>query len=334
MRFYDPLAAQLAALPDTSFSFSNFVAFFQPVRSPLEIDASTAPQPRAAVFIVSEGYFPMLGIELRRGRNFAASDRAGAEPVVIVSESLARQIAPGGNALGQRIRGEPFRRLQETNAGNSETPVWRTIVGIVADVRHTYEDAESRDIYVPFAQAPNRFTTLLVRTSMAPARWAEAVQAAGSAVDPNVFVAPAPPLSEAVDRQLAGPRFLLSLLSAFAVSAVLLAFIGLYGVTAYAVRQHERDIAIRIAIGATPRSIVRLFLRGAGFVIGVGIAAGLFGAMALSQLLESQLHEIEPYDPGTLAAGCILLAIVGLLATWWPARRAARIDPMLVLRSE
>jgi ABC-type antimicrobial peptide transport system permease subunit len=288
----------------------------------------------AAAFTVGEGYFATLGIEVRRGRNFLVTDRAGAEPVAIVSETLARQIAPEGNAVGRRIRGDAFRRIQESPSGERETEPWRTIVGVAADVRQTYVDDDLRDVYVPFAQAPSRFGALLVRSSLSPARWPETIQSLVNAVDPNVFVGESPSLPAAVERELSGPRFLLSLLTGFAVGAVLIAFIGLYGVTAYTVRQRERDIAIRIAVGASPRSIVRLLLTGASWVLGGGLLGGLLGALALSRLLMSQLHGVAPFDPWTLFAGCLILAVIGLLATWWPARRAARIDPMQVLRSE
>jgi ABC-type antimicrobial peptide transport system permease subunit len=155
-----------------------------------------------------------------------------------------------------------------------------------------------------------------------------------ASIDPNVFVGPAPSLSVQADDILAGPRFVTAVLTVFALFAASLALLGIYGVTAYAVQQREREIAIRMAIGATAGAVIRMFLRNSGKVLLIGISGGVFGGTAVSRILQSQLHGVERFDPWTLAVTCILLVTAGLFATWLPARRVARTDPMTALRAE
>jgi predicted permease len=327
-RFYDRLEEQLGAIPNLSFALSTFVPFWEPPKRPLETDHADKSDLRASITAAGPDYFRTLGIGLREGRAFMPTDRTGAESVVVISESLARTLAPHGSALGIRIRtsewsetGEPLR-------------VWRTVVGVAHDVHQTHADIDLKDAYIPFAQTTTRFASVYIRANGSAEQWLERLRTVVASIDADVFVGPAPPLSVQADEILAGPRFVTAVLTAFALFAALLALLGIYGVAAYAAQQREREIAIRIAIGATAGTVIGMFLRDSGKVLLVGIAGGVFGGAAVSRVLQSQLHGVERFDPWTLATTCILLTTAGLFATWLPTRRAACTDPMTALRAE
>ena len=194
------------------------------------------------------------------------------------------------------------------------------------DVRQTYTDDDLRDVYLSFSQAPSRFASMYLRTDQAVSSWLPAVRGAIAQLDPYVIVNASGALA-AEDRQLAGTTFLTSMLTGFAAFTVFLALLGIYGVTAYAVQQREREIAIRMALGATGDTIVRMFLKEVGVVLAAGVAGGLFAAVVVARMLEQQIHGVKPLDPSTFAATCALMITTGVLATWWPARRAATRSP-------
>jgi putative ABC transport system permease protein len=327
VRFYDRLEEQLASIPNLSFAVSTFVPFWEPPKRPLETDHDSA-ELRASITAAGPDYFRTLRIGLSAGRAFTPVDRTGAEPVIVISESLARTVAPQRSALGTRIRttewsdtGEPLR-------------VWRTVVGVAHDVHQTHADVDLKDAYIPFAQASSRFASVYIRAEGSSQQWLETVRTVVGAIDPKVFVGPAPPLTVQADDILAGPRFVTAVLTVFALFAASLALLGIYGVTAYAAQQREREIAIRIAIGATAGTVIRMFLRESGTLLLIGVVGGVFGGTAVSHLLESQLHGVERFDPWTIAVACVFLITAGLLATWVPTRRVARTDPMTALRAE
>jgi putative ABC transport system permease protein len=326
--FYDRLEEQLAAIPNLSFALSTFVPFWEPPKRPLETDHHDNAELRASITAGGPDYFRTLGIGLREGRAFTRVDRAGAEPVVIVSESLARTLAPDGSVLGTRLRttewpdtGEPVR-------------VWRTVVGVAHDVHQTHADVDLMDAYTPFAQTTTRFGSVYIRANGTSQQWLETLRTIVASIDAGVFVGPAPPLSVQADDILAGPRFVTAVLAVFALFAALLALLGIYGVTAYAAQQREREIAIRIAIGAAAGTVIRMFLRDSAKVLLIGIAGGVFSGIAVSRVLQSQLHGVERFDPWTIAVTCVFLVTAGLFATWVPTRRVARTDPMTALRAE
>ncbi|MGH9852011.1 MAG: ABC transporter permease [Blastocatellia bacterium] len=330
-RFYERLNQQLSAFPDAPFALTNFIPFYEYPKQAVEVDGRDGNGSSASVMAVSDGYFALLGINLRQGRGFTAEDREGAEPVAVISETLARRLWPegdAGSAVGQRIRAaeQPDRNVRA---------VWRTIVGVVRDARQTHVDVDLNDIYIPFFQAPSRYAPLYFRTDRPTSLSLDALRALCAEIDPDVLltggVTGEASLAREAERQLAGPRFLMSLLTGFALFAALLAIIGIYGVTAYGVRQREREIAIRVALGATPSAIVRMFLRQSGLVLAIGIGGGLFGAAAVARMLTNQLHGVQPFDAVTLLGACAFLAVAGLLATWWPARRAAAQNPLASL---
>jgi ABC-type antimicrobial peptide transport system permease subunit len=219
-------------------------------------------------------------------------------------------------------------------SNESPAPVRRTVVGVVKDVRQFYADEDLTDLYVPLLQSPGRFASLFARGAGPPASQLPALRQALKEIDREVALDSPRPLPAFIDDQLASPRFLASLLSGFALFAALLALLGVYGVIAYAVRQREREIAVRMALGADPRTVLHLFLRQGAVVIAIGIGAGILGARAMARTLESQLHGVRAADPLTLIAVSFVFAAAGLVAAWWPARRAARTDPASALREE
>ena len=219
---------------------------------------------RAAVQGVNDRYFAALEIPILAGRAFTGSDRIGSEPVALVSDTVARRLWPGGNPIGRTIV------IPQDQEEGEPVPVARVVVGVVRDVRQLPSDEDLADVYVPAFQAPGRFVVALIRTAGAPDAWLPQVRAAFRDIDPEIAVQRSRPLLIAMNEATSRPRFLAWLLSSFAAIAALLALIGAYGVIAYAVRQREREIAVRLAIGADPSRITRLFLRQGSGILGRG----------------------------------------------------------------
>jgi predicted permease len=323
-RFYERLRERLEETTNAPFAFTNFIPFYEYPPQTFEVGAGANERRNASVMAVSEGYFDLLGIRILQGRGFTAADREGAEPVAIISETLARRLWPQGDAVGQRIR-------PAEQADRNVLSVWRTVVGVARDARQTHRDIDLNDIYLPFMQAPSRYAPLYLRTDRPTSVWLESARATVAELDREVLITNENTLDREAEKLLAAPRFLMSLLTGFAVFAALVALLGIYGVTACAVQQREREVAIRIALGATPGAILRLFLRQGGLVLATGIVGGLFAATAVAKTLASQLHGVQPFDAATMVGACAVMAAIDLLAILWPARRAARQDPTQAL---
>ncbi|MCA1649070.1 MAG: ABC transporter permease, partial [Acidobacteria bacterium] len=286
----------------------------QPRVHPIEGAPSTRQtQTRVGIHAVTGGYFATLGIPVIAGRAFVASDRLGAEPVAIVSEALAQALWLGRSAIGGRV-------LVPQNAEQGG-PIQssRVIVGVVRDVAQDPADEDPLDVYVPLLQVPQRFAVAIVRTSGSPGGWLAPLRSAFRDIDSEISLTRARPLQELVDEIRSRPQFLAWLLGAFATIAAFVAIVGVYGMIAYGVRQREREIAIRIAIGANPRQITRLFLREGCIVVAAGLALGILAALATGRLLESQLAGVGPRDPLALATAVAAFGAAALFAVWWPA---------------
>ncbi|HJR59921.1 MAG TPA: ADOP family duplicated permease [Vicinamibacterales bacterium] len=331
LALFERMAARLAAVPGAesvgmTTAWPLQQAGLRPVETPP--DAPDHAATRAAVQGVNDAYFTTLDIPIVAGRAFTRSDRVGTDAVALVSETLARRLWPGGNPLGRLIVVP-----QDQDRGEA-VPITRVVVGVVRDVRQVPADEDLADLYVPVFQAPGRFAFVLIRTAGAPGSWLTPIRAAFGDVDPEIAVQGGRPLLSDMNQATSRPRFLAWLLGSFAAIAALLALVGAYGVIAYAVRQREREIAVRLAIGADPARITRLFLQQGGSILLAGLLLGLAGALAAGRLIESQLYGVTPRDPLALASTVLAFATAGLLAIWWPARRAAATDPALALRSE
>jgi hypothetical protein len=306
---------------------SAFPPFYPANTHPFEVAGTQTHRSPVGLSRVGPRYFELYGVPCRQGREFTPADRVGGESVAVISETLARDLWPDESAVGHQIR------VVEGDLPGASLGPWRAIVGVVGDVRQGYEDSDLRDIYLPFLQVPSRFGSVHVWTERPLSFWRDAVQTAATTLDPYVIVnAGGTIVSE--DRQKAGTHFLASILGGFASFSVLVAVLGIYGVTAYAARQREREIGVRLAVGATRGAIQGMFLKEGAGVILFGVGLGLLGALGTVRILEHQVYGVEPMDLATLVAGCLVMTAVGLATVWWPAHRAAQGDLMAALRTE
>jgi len=271
---------------------------------------------------VTPGYFATLQIPLRQGRDFTDADIEGRPRVAIVNEAFVRRLSPDVSPLGRRLADS----LGET----------QEIVGVVGDVTLASLDAEQRPtIYVPFAQLAVGALTFVVRTSgPEPEALGRTVASVIREIDPNQPVSDIRPLDDVVSRSLVRPRVASAALGLFAAAALLLAAIGVYGVVAYGVSQRRAEFGVRLALGAQPGDVVRLVLRQSLVMVLGGVVAGAALAVPLSTTLRTLLFGVGPGDPLTLAAVAALLVGAGVLASYLPARRGTRVDPVSALRAE
>ena len=274
---------------------------------------------------MSDGLFTTLQISLRRGRMFSVQDGADAPPVAIINESMARQLWAEEDALGKRFR----------LGGAASTAPWFTVVGIAGDVRRRgFEEEPSAQMFEPLAQNPSRLATLLVRTSSDPIGIAAAIQAAVRRVDNRAPAYGVGPLSSRLATFQAERRFQTSLLGAFSMLALVLASIGIYGVIQYSTATRTREIGVRMAVGAQRSDIFRMII-GEGLKLSlIGVALGVFGALWLSRLGSSLLFGVAPTDPVTYAGVAALLTAVAIAGCYFPARRAASVNPIAALKYE
>jgi predicted permease len=273
--------------------------------------------------VVGGRYFQAMEIPLRSGRFFNAEDIGGKTPVVMIDEFMAEQLWPGQDAVGKRI-----------HMVESEEP-WLTVVGVVGRVKHESLDSDPRiAFYLAQTQYPTRALTLVVRSHGEPSALSPAIKQELRGIDPDLSMYSVRTMDERVAESLAQRRFSMLLLGLFAGAALALATIGIYGVMAFLVNQGTREIGIRMALGATRHEILKLVvLKGMTLAVS-GVVIGLAAALVLTRLMRSLLFGITAADPATFGAIALLLTLVALLATYFPARRAARIEPILCLRSE
>jgi predicted permease len=288
---------------------------------------------QSALGIVTLDYFTTLRMPLRRGRFFNVDDRRGAPRVMIVNESAARGLFPGEDPIGKRVA---------CCEGSPEDPSWKTIVGVVADVRSNGPAADARpEFFLPMAQAPDVAWGWIQRTMTVVARSqsggeAAALSAARTAVrrlDPSLPLYQMRSMDQRLQASVAQARFNTLLMSLMGAIGLVLSAIGIYGVITYFVTNRHHEIGIRMALGAKGTDVVRLVVRQGMQPVAIGIALGLGGAYASSRVLAAYVHGVTTTDPITFAAVVALLAIVALVATTLPARRAVRIDPTRVLNS-
>jgi putative ABC transport system permease protein len=284
--------------------------------------------PRSTIFagveLAGPDYFRTFGVPSLRGRPFSPADREDATPVVIISEEAARRLWPGTDPLGKRLR---------INAASERTH-WRTVVGVVPETRYHGFAETSPSVYYPYAQYPTNSTLVAVRTIDSSHSPLAALRQALAELDPQLRVWRYDSIDDLLAGPLALPRLNTFLFSSFALTALILAAIGLYAVTTTAVRQQTCEIGVRIALGATPRDIGRLVLHRALSMVALGLVLGLGGALGASRVLRSLLYQVSPTDPLTLGGVCIVLICTALVAAYVPARRAMRLDPVLALKSE
>ena len=324
-QFYESAIGKVATLPGVQ---SVSLAYVLPVTAGgIRIDVAprtTTPAVDGPVGIdmvpVSPGFFRTVGVPLVAGRDFAASDRQGAAPVIVINETMKQRFWRDGNAVGQQ-----FTIAEQTYE----------VVGIARDTRYrNLREAARMTMYLPLAQEHQASANLLVRTALPAERVMESVRESLRALDPALPLYNVRTLAEHVSRSLYLDRLRAELIGYLAGLALLLAAIGIYGVVSFTVAERTREVGIRLALGAHPRAVLRLMLS-TGLRLGVlGLGAGLLLSVWLTRLIARDLFGVTPTDPVTLAAASAVLLGVVLLATFLPARRATRIDPLQALRTE
>jgi predicted permease len=325
--FHDALDERIRALPGV---LSAGTAWTFPLNNSFRNDGSVlieGQDPAGALPVVqamgaSVGYFGALGVPLRQGRFFIDADRGEASDAAIVNDRFVQRYVPQGAPLGRRLS---FSRGR----------TWRTIVGVVGDVRQAELEREPGPaVYLPFRQFPSFSSTLFVRTQAEPLALAERIRTITSELSRDTAVGPIRTLEQIRGDALAPPRLTTALLGAFAALALVIAVTGLAGVLAYAVSQRTREIGVRVALGAAPAHILSMVLRQGLTSIGLGLAIGLTGALALSRLVSRLLFGVAPTDPLCFVGSVIVLGAAGIIACLVPARQALGIEPMRALRTD
>ena len=327
---YEEILRRARTLPGVSAAAAVSILPFDGARSVTAVTVEGAVDERAAVSatqtaIVTPGYFELMGIRLLRGRAFTDADDVNADRVIVVTESLARRSWPGQDAVGRRLH----------MGGPQAKNPWLTVVGVVNDVRSERpEDPPRPMFYRPLRQNSGLIMSMVLKTAVDPQALAGPLSAEVRAVDPDQPTYGVRTMEEQVGVATASRRFSTELLAAFAILALALAAVGIYGVMAFVVGQRTREMGIRIALGAQPGMVVVLMLREAMGLAALGVAAGALAALAATRWLGGLLFEVRPTDPMTYTLIAVLLAATAAVAAWRPARRAASVDPIAALRAE
>ena len=335
--FYDRLKARLEALPGVEVAA---IASDLPAESPdvftYEVDGGPAivntKRPRAAGLVVGEGYFQVMGVKPRAGRDFDQSDTPGGVRSVVINEMLARQAWPEQPAVGKRLR--ILSSEDSPNEAGAPGP-WLTVVGVVRDILQDDESFElSPVIYLPYRQQPQRGMEIVVRTNVPTASVGEAIRREVQVMDPDLAVRTLRPLQESLWLRNWRHRVFGTMFAIFAVIAVVLASVGLYAVIAHSVSLRTREFGVRMTLGASGANILGLVFQRGMTELAVGLMIGLPAALAATRVLEAMLVGVQPGDPATFAAAASLLILAGVLGCAVPARRALRVDPVIALRNE
>jgi len=274
---------------------------------------------------VTPGYFKALQTPVLQGRPLEHQDAAGRIPVALINQTLANQLFPAGDAVG--------RRLRIVNPEQSSD--WRTIVGVVGDVNYDGLNDPIRPVlYTPFAQTPFFWLYVMVRTPGGVDSMTQVLRTAVRDVSPALTAANIQPMTALLAGSVAEPRFHMLLVSAFAAVALLLSALGIYGVIAYSVAQRTHEIGVRMALGAERNDVLRLVVAEGLAVGGAGVILGLAAAAVLTRVMAGLLFGVAPRDPLTFFAGGSLLLVVAVAASYIPARRATRVEPVAALRME
>ena len=326
--FYREALRRIEALPGVEHAAMSSQIPMGGFNPPLFVETSgretadLSVRPTVHDFQVSPGYFETMGVRIVRGRPFSEADRAGSELVAIVSETAARMFWKGRDPLGERLRLGPALP-------------WMTVIGVAGDVlNRRLTEAPQPIMYRSLEQSSELSMALLIRTRGDTPGLGEAVAREVRAVDPGLPVYSVRTMDDLIEAGVAQRQFLMRLLVAFGALATALALLGIYGVTAYSVSQRTREIGIRMAIGARQSDVSRMVMRRGMTLTAGGVLVGLLAALVLTQMVESQLFGVQPSDPLTIVSVLVLMVAVAAVAAYFPARRAARIDPVTALRAE
>ena len=344
--FYQTVLERVRQVPGVeSASFINHLPIAGDIWGvPFRVEGRPVPEPAetptATYRVVFPGYFAAMGLPLRRGRDVADTDRPGTLPVVVVNEIFARRWWPNEDAIGKRITIDP----------DAPNPEWLTVVGITKNaVRSDWVAPPAEEIYLPFLQsreflhgdgAARAYMTLVVRAPCAndvrcaPGALIPSVRQVVASIDRAVPVTQVQTMSDVIAGANARPRFTLVLLATFAAVALFLATVGIYGVIGYAVARRTHEIGVRMALGATPASVISLIIGQGMRVVLVGVVVGLGGALLVTRLMTTVVYGVRVTDPITYGGVAALLVGVAMVASYIPARRATRIDPLVAMRAD
>jgi putative ABC transport system permease protein len=275
---------------------------------------------QTGVWGVTSGYFKTMGIPLVEGRDFSEAEIRADAPVAVVSESVARALWPGQRAEGKALAAEKLPAL--------------TVIGVARDVRSGYGRDIRPAVYRPLVRGRNRWMTIIARSAGRPGPLGQAMRTIVQRLDPRIVVATPMSVADTLARGIADQQFQTSLFALFGLVGLLVSVVGIYGVMAHWVSSRTREMGVRLALGAAPAELRRLVIRQASIPLAAGLAAGLLGAFVLTKRLQSLLYGVTPHDPATLSAVVLILLGVGIAAAYVPARRAARVDPIIALRAE
>jgi putative ABC transport system permease protein len=325
--FLDAFHARLAAIPGVvAVGSGGSLPLSGGASASLAIEGRDNPTslPEIGYSPASDGYFAALGIPLLRGRLFGPQDRDDAPGVVVITDAVAQRWWPGTDPVGARVR-----------IGPDPSHPWATIIGVVGDVRHDGAAGDLRPtVYVSQRQDHWGYARFALRVTGDPEAIIPQVRAALRAIDPALPLGTTSTMEEIVDASLATRKLPMQMIGAFAALAMLLSALGIYGVTAYAVSARTREIGTRLALGATPRGILAMILRQAASSAVIGSVLGIALAVAGGRLLRGLLFGVAPADGTTIAAACVALVALMLLAAAIPARRATKLDPVSALRAD
>jgi putative ABC transport system permease protein len=324
-QFFDRFLERVRALPGVIGAAAGSSVVNRPSSSSFNIEGRPERIQRPLTFdIVTPDFFRVLQVPLLRGRFFSDRDRADTDRVAIINETTANAYWPNQDPLGKRFTfGTPDNDAD-----------WLTVVGVVVDTRRAGVDQPvSTESYQPHTQDP-RSMTVIIRTAGEPTAIAPALRDVVTELDPDQPLSRVAPLDELIGGQTAARRFTTWVLGAFGTAAIALTAIGLYSLLAYLVALRRHEMAVRLAIGGTPQHVLRLIVGSVSLVVGLGISLGLAGALATARSMRGLLFEIEPWDPLSQAATIAALGLVAVAAAWIPTRRAMRVDPAIVLRTE
>jgi putative ABC transport system permease protein len=331
--FYRPLLLRLKALPGVvAVTETSTLPPFGGIPSEIEVPGKSHSEKWEAIFqLCSEGYFQVLRLQFLEGRPFTEGEVAGARKLAVVNQTFVKKYLSGENPIGRPIRIAQLADFEDKVA----EPVFE-IIGVVVDAKnHGIQDPAGPEIWIPYTVTGSAFRGILVRTAQEPLAMLKAVRHEVWATDSNVALTLTGTLEGYISQfSYAGPRFGFMLMIFFGSIGLILVTIGVYSVLSYTTARRTQEIGIRMALGAQGADVLGMVIRMGLKLVVIGVGAGLVVSVALGRILATQLWGVSPYDPWTLTCVPIVLLITGFLACWFPARRAARVDPLVALRYE
>ena len=331
--FYRPLLLRLKALPGVvAVTETSTLPPYGGIPSEIEVPGKTHSEKWESIFqLCSEGYFQVLKIQLLDGRTFTEGEVAGARKLAVVNQTFVKKYLAGENPIGRQVRIASLADFED----KVPDPTFE-IIGVVVDAKNRgLQDPAGPEIWIPYTVTGSAFRGILVRTAQEPLSMLKAVRHEVWTTDSNVALTLTGTLEGYISQfSYAGPRFGFMLMIIFGSIGLILVTIGVYSVLSYTTARRTQEIGIRMALGAQGSDVLAMVIRMGLRLVAIGVGVGLLVSLALGRILATQLWGVSAYDPWTLICVPVLLLITGFLACWFPARRAARVDPLVALRYE